>query len=51
VTWEEIEEAATMRRDDGLLFEPRAALERLEELGDLFRPILELEQRLPAAVA
>jgi bifunctional non-homologous end joining protein LigD len=47
VTWEEIERAAAERRDELLMFEPAGALERVERLGDLFRPILELEQQLP----
>jgi bifunctional non-homologous end joining protein LigD len=50
VTWEEVEAAAIAGRDDSLVFEPRAALERLERLGDLFQPVLELDQRLPAPV-
>jgi bifunctional non-homologous end joining protein LigD len=50
VTWDEIERAANAQRDDMLVFEPRTALERLERLGDLFRPVLELRQRLPAAI-
>jgi bifunctional non-homologous end joining protein LigD len=50
VTWEEVERAAAERRDDSLVFEPRAVLERLERLGDLFQPVLELDQRLPAPV-
>jgi bifunctional non-homologous end joining protein LigD len=42
VTWEEIE-------DDGLdlVFETGDVLDRIEQHGDLFAPVLELEQRLP----
>jgi bifunctional non-homologous end joining protein LigD len=51
VMWEEVERAARERRDDLLVFEPAAVLERLDRLGDLFLPVLELRQRLPAPVA
>ncbi len=47
VTWEEVEAAA--ESDDGsrLVFETTDVLERLDEHGDLFAPVLELEQELP----
>jgi bifunctional non-homologous end joining protein LigD len=48
VTWQEVEGAAADGRADSLVFETDAALERLDRLGDLFAPMLELEQRLPA---
>jgi bifunctional non-homologous end joining protein LigD len=47
VTWDEVERAGAEGRDDRLVFEPESALERIEELGDLLRPLNELEQRLP----
>jgi bifunctional non-homologous end joining protein LigD len=50
VSWEEVEQAATERRDELLVFEPSAVLERLERFGDPFQPVLELQQRLPAPV-
>jgi bifunctional non-homologous end joining protein LigD len=47
VSWEEVEHAA--ERDDAasLVFEAGDVLERIEEHGDLFAPVLELEQDLP----
>jgi bifunctional non-homologous end joining protein LigD len=42
VTWEEIEDD-----DLALIFETGDVLERLEEHGDLFAPVLELRQKLP----
>jgi bifunctional non-homologous end joining protein LigD len=47
VTWEEVEHAAG--RDDAasLVFESDVVLKRIEERGDLFAPVLELEQALP----
>jgi bifunctional non-homologous end joining protein LigD len=50
VTWEEVERAAGEGRDELLVFEPEAVLERVDRMGDLFRPVLELGQRLPAAI-
>jgi bifunctional non-homologous end joining protein LigD len=47
VTWEEVEGAAGEGGAVSLVFEPGAALERLERHGDLFGPVLDLEQRLP----
>lgn len=42
VTWEELE-----AHPDDLHFEPAAALQRVQKLGDLFAPVLELKQTLP----
>ena len=54
VTWEEVERAFK-KKDAGLLvFEAPQVVARVEKLGDLFEPVLELKQRLPdlkAAVA
>jgi len=50
VTWEEVQRAAGEGRDELLVFEPEAALDRVDRLGDLFRPVLELRQRLPAPI-
>ena len=45
--WEEVERAAE-QEDPGLLrFEAREVLKRVTERGDLFEPILKLEQNLP----
>ena len=48
LTWEEVKSA---RRPEDLRFEAPQVLERVERHGDLYAPVLELEQRLPAAVA
>ena len=47
LTWEEAE--AAVERDDRecLVFEAAEVLERIERHGDLFAPVLELEQELP----
>ena len=47
VTWEELRTALDRNAADRLFFEPKAALERLQRLGDLFRPVLTRKQRLP----
>jgi bifunctional non-homologous end joining protein LigD len=47
VTWEEVERALK-KKDGGLLvFEAPQVVSRVEKLGDLFEPMLELKQRLP----
>jgi bifunctional non-homologous end joining protein LigD len=47
VTWEEVESVAGSGDGDSLVFEADAVLERIERHGDLFAPVLELEQELP----
>jgi len=47
VKWDEVEAAAESGDGSGLVFEADAVLERIERLGDLFAPVLELEQELP----
>jgi bifunctional non-homologous end joining protein LigD len=47
VTWEEVETAADSGDGKPLVFEAGAVLERIEQHGDLFAPVLELEQELP----
>src|SRR5215212_7873458 len=42
--WDEVEEGDA----DALVFEAEDVLARVEELGDVFAPVLDLEQRLPA---
>jgi len=46
VMWDEVESGAS--GDDELVFEAEDVLARIEEHGDLFGPVLELEQSLPA---
>ena len=47
VTWDEVEGAASSGDADSLVFEAPAVLDRVAEHGDLFEPVLTLEQRLP----
>ena len=47
VTWEEVERALK-KKDAGLLvFEAKQVVARVDKMGDLFAPVLELKQRLP----
>jgi bifunctional non-homologous end joining protein LigD len=47
VTWDEVEHTAGSGEGDSLVFETDDVLERIERHGDLFAPVLELEQALP----
>jgi bifunctional non-homologous end joining protein LigD len=47
VTWDEVERAAEHDDSASLVFEAGEVLERIEQHGDLFAPVLELEQELP----
>ena len=47
VTWDEVD-AAAAGDEDRLVFLHDAVLERVERAGDLFAPVLELAQELPA---
>lgn len=47
VTWEEVEAVADSGDGSTLVFEADAVVERVEQHGDLFAPVLELEQELP----
>jgi bifunctional non-homologous end joining protein LigD len=47
LAWEEVEAAADSGDGSALVFEAGAVLERIEDRGDLFAPVLELEQELP----
>ena len=51
VTWEEVEAALENRDADALVFDSDAALERAARHGDLFKPVLELKQSIPAGLA
>ncbi len=48
VEWEEVERALERADPDRLAFEADEVLERVSEHGDLFAPVLELTQKLPA---
>jgi len=47
ITWEEVEACAASEDAGSLVFEADAVLDRIERHGDLFAPVLELEQELP----
>ncbi len=47
VTWEEVEACTESGQATDLVFESDAVLKRIEQQGDLFAPVLELEQTLP----
>jgi len=47
LTWDEVEAA---RAPEDLRFEAADVLERVERHGDLYEPVLELEQRLPVGL-
>ncbi|HWC07816.1 MAG TPA: non-homologous end-joining DNA ligase [Solirubrobacterales bacterium] len=47
ITWDEVEQAADAGDGSHLVFEGGDVLERIEQHGDLFAPVLELEQELP----
>ncbi len=47
-TWEELRRALRKHEAGVLFLDPDAAVGRVKKMGDLFRPVLELKQRLPA---
>jgi len=47
ITWDEVEQAADSGNGSHLVFETTDVLKRIEKHGDLFAPVLELEQDLP----
>jgi bifunctional non-homologous end joining protein LigD len=47
VEWREVEGALDADDADALVFESEDVLDRVEARGDLFAPVLGLEQRLP----
>src|SRR5271155_244052 len=47
VTWDEVERAFKKKDANLLVFEAKKVVARVEKLGDLFAPVLELKQRLP----
>jgi bifunctional non-homologous end joining protein LigD len=47
VTWEEVQQAADSSDGSQLVFETDDVIRRLDAHGDLFAPVLELEQELP----
>jgi len=47
LAWDEVEAVADNGDGSGLVFEAGDVLERIEQHGDLFAPVLELQQELP----
>ena len=47
VTWDEVEQTASEGDPERLMFDARQVLERVERLGDLFEPVLNVRQSLP----
>jgi len=45
--WKEVERALQDRDPDALVFESDEVVERIEERGDIFEPVVKLRQRLP----
>jgi bifunctional non-homologous end joining protein LigD len=50
ITWEELETAVEKKKPESLVFGMEAAVKRVNKIGDLFKDVLSLKQRLPAAV-
>jgi bifunctional non-homologous end joining protein LigD len=48
--WEEVEAVTESRDPDALVFTAPELLERVAEHGDLFRPVVELQQELPTSL-
>ena len=48
VTWDEVEAGSRKRSANTLVFDSAQVLERVEEMGDLFAPVLTLKQELPS---
>jgi bifunctional non-homologous end joining protein LigD len=49
LTWDELERAAAVGQPDLITFTALDLPARLERVGDLFRPVLDCRQRLPAS--
>ncbi|HSI80695.1 MAG TPA: non-homologous end-joining DNA ligase [Solirubrobacterales bacterium] len=49
LTWDEVEALAEEGDPEAVRFEAADVIERIDDHGDLFAPVLELEQALPAA--
>jgi len=47
VTWDEVERAVEKDDTSSLVFEAADVLKRVEQHGDLFAPVLELQQKIP----
>ena len=50
ITWDELSDAVKSKEADALFFTPDETIELTKEMGDVFKPVLTKEQRLPAEV-
>ena len=50
VTWDEVMGCLQARDPDQLVFESDEVLRRVDQMGDLFEPVLKLKQKLPESV-
>jgi bifunctional non-homologous end joining protein LigD len=50
VTWDELDAAVEKNNPSGLYFEMDTAVARIEQLGDLFAPVLSTKQKLPLKI-
>lgn len=48
VTWQEVEKALKRKNEASLFFAPKAAIKRIQKVGDLYEPVLTMRQELPA---
>ena len=48
IKWDELSDALKNKKADALFFTPEEALDRVQKLGDLFKPVLKQVQKLPA---
>jgi bifunctional non-homologous end joining protein LigD len=48
LSWDEVERAVKKEDADSLVFEAKDVLKRIEKHGDLFEPVLKLQQDLPS---
>ena len=51
MTWAEVETALKKKKPGLLTFDSEAVLKRVEQLGDLFAPVIQLKQKLPPIAA
>jgi bifunctional non-homologous end joining protein LigD len=50
ISWKEVRKALAKRKRELLIFPPDVAIARIEEQGDLFSPVLTMEQSLPGSL-
>jgi bifunctional non-homologous end joining protein LigD len=51
ITWKEIQQTLKTRRTQNLVFPPNEAIQRVRKLGDIFGPVLTLQQQIPEKLA